>query len=99
MSSDVVVEARIDAATGERAAAVLEQMGLTVSDAVRIFLTRTAEEGALPFEVASDSAQHDGWFRTKVQQAIDDPRPALSSEDVESRMAQRKSAVLERIQA
>lgn len=34
-------------------------MGLTVSDAVRILLTRTANEGALPLELFSHSKAHD----------------------------------------
>ncbi|MEW6169533.1 MAG: type II toxin-antitoxin system RelB/DinJ family antitoxin [Pseudomonadota bacterium] len=52
-----------------QAAEVLEGMGLTVSDAVRILLTRIAKEGALPFTLAVDPAAHDAWFRAKVQEA------------------------------
>ena len=40
---------RIDGAVKEEAAAVLAAMGLTVSDAVRLLLTRIAQEKALPF--------------------------------------------------
>ena len=35
----------------DRAAAVLADMGLTVSDLVRIVLTKVAKEKALPFEM------------------------------------------------
>lgn len=45
-----LVQTRIDAAIKEEAAAVLGAIGLTVSDAVRLMLTRTAHEKALPFE-------------------------------------------------
>ena len=45
-----VVRARIDEHTKEEATAVLAAMGLTVSDAFRIMLTRIARERALPFE-------------------------------------------------
>lgn len=48
MTANALVQTRIDAEVRERATAVLEDMGLTVSDAVRILLTRTANEGALP---------------------------------------------------
>ncbi|MGI8841738.1 MAG: type II toxin-antitoxin system RelB/DinJ family antitoxin [Caulobacteraceae bacterium] len=34
-----------------RASAVLADLGLTVSDMVRITLTRVAQDGALPFEL------------------------------------------------
>jgi DNA-damage-inducible protein J len=41
MASNALVQTRIDADVKETATAVLENMGLTVSDAVRILLTRT----------------------------------------------------------
>ncbi|MEC7221652.1 MAG: type II toxin-antitoxin system RelB/DinJ family antitoxin [SAR324 cluster bacterium] len=50
MPSNTVVRARIDGQTKEEAAAVLDAMGLTVSDAFRMLLTRIAKERALPFE-------------------------------------------------
>ncbi|CAK7193006.1 hypothetical protein COMNV_01217 [Commensalibacter sp. Nvir] len=45
-----LVQTRIDKTIKEAAAAVLAAMGLTVSDAVRLMLTRVAKEKALPFE-------------------------------------------------
>ena len=50
MPSNTVVRARIDGQIKEQAAAVLDAMGLTVSDAFRMLLTRIAKERALPFE-------------------------------------------------
>lgn len=50
MSANAVVRARIDERIKEEASAVLAVMGLTVSDAFRIMLTRVAQEKALPFE-------------------------------------------------
>lgn len=50
MATNAVVRARIDAHIKEEAAIVLAAMGLTVSDAFRIMLTRVAHEKALPFE-------------------------------------------------
>jgi DNA-damage-inducible protein J len=41
MASNALVQTRIDADVKEKATAVLENMGLTVSDAVLILLTRT----------------------------------------------------------
>ena len=51
MAANTLVQARIDGAVKEEAAAVLAAMGLTVSDAVRLLLTRIAREHAFPFEV------------------------------------------------
>jgi DNA-damage-inducible protein J len=50
MASDTTVRARIDSETKAKAASVLEAMGLSVSDAVRLMITRVANEGALPFD-------------------------------------------------
>ncbi|HRF13815.1 MAG: type II toxin-antitoxin system RelB/DinJ family antitoxin [Candidatus Accumulibacter phosphatis] len=50
MPTNAVVRARIDEHIKEEATAVLAAMGLTVSDAFRILLTRVAREKALPFE-------------------------------------------------
>ncbi|MGH8784081.1 MAG: type II toxin-antitoxin system RelB/DinJ family antitoxin [Cupriavidus necator] len=51
MSASTFVRARIDVEIKEEAAIVLEAMGLTVSDAVRMLLTRVAREKALPVEL------------------------------------------------
>ena len=49
MPSSQLVQARVDREVKEEAAAVLAAMGLSVSDAVRLLLTRVAREKALPF--------------------------------------------------
>ena len=50
MTTNVVVRARIDEHIKEEASVVLAAIGLSVSDAFRIMLTRVAREKALPFE-------------------------------------------------
>jgi DNA-damage-inducible protein J len=49
-ATNAVVRARIDAHIKEEASIVLASIGLTVSDAFRIMLTRVAREKALPFD-------------------------------------------------
>jgi DNA-damage-inducible protein J len=92
MAANALVQTRIDAEVRDRASAVLGNMGLTVSDAVRILLTRTANEGALPLELVSGSEAHDAWFRTKVLEALNDIRPDVSDEEVEAHFAERRAA-------
>ena len=46
-----MVHIRVDGKIKEQAAETLAAMGLTVSDAVRLLLTRVAAEKAMPFEV------------------------------------------------
>jgi len=49
--SNTYVRARIDTVTKERAASALEEMGLSISDAIRLLMLRIAEERRLPFDV------------------------------------------------
>ena len=57
MASDTVVRARIDGHVKEEATSVLDKMGLSVSDAIRMLLIRVAKEKALPFEVRIPNAE------------------------------------------
>jgi DNA-damage-inducible protein J len=105
MGANALVQTRINADVRDRAAAVLEKQGMTVSDAVRIMLTRTANEGVLPLapkQIRSPIYQesdgdYDTWFRARVQEALDDPRPPISSEEFDRRWQQRRTALLERV--
>jgi DNA-damage-inducible protein J len=99
MAASALVQTRIDPAVKERAAAVLEELGITVSDAVRILLTRTANEGALPFELIQNAAEHDAWFRDKVQEALNDPRPGIPHKKVKAYFAKRRAAALRKNKA
>ncbi len=94
MPANTIVQARIDAEVKERAAAVLDSMGLSVSVAVRILLTRVANEGALPAGLVTDPAAHDAWFRAKVREALNDRRPAIPHDEVEAHFAKRRAAAL-----
>jgi DNA-damage-inducible protein J len=56
MAANQLVQTRIDGAIKEEAAAVLAAMGLSVSDAVRLLLTKVAREHALPFDLLVPNA-------------------------------------------
>jgi len=56
MATTEMVPVRIDKRTKARAAKALDAMGLSVSDAVRVMLTRVAAEKSLPFEVKTPNA-------------------------------------------
>jgi DNA-damage-inducible protein J len=51
MAADTIVRARIDTETKQRAAAALDAMGLSISDAIRLLMLRIAEEQRLPFDL------------------------------------------------
>ena len=73
-------------------------MGLTVSDVVRMVLTRTAHEGALPFELVADQQAYDAWFRAKVREAPENPQPDVAHDDVEAECAARRAAIRKQAQ-
>lgn len=70
-----MLHVRVDDQLKAQAADALSGVGLTLSDAVRILLTRVAAEGGLPAGLTADPAAYDTWFRAKVQEALADPRP------------------------
>ena len=57
MAATAFVRARIDETIKDEAAAVLAEMGLTVSDVVRMTLTRVAMDKALPLELKIPNAE------------------------------------------
>jgi len=56
MAANQLVQTRIDGAIKAEAVAVLAAMGLTVSDAVRLMLTKVAHDKELPFEPLTPNA-------------------------------------------
>jgi DNA-damage-inducible protein J len=56
MAANQLIQTRINAAIKEEAATVLAAMGLTVSDVVRMLLTKIAHDHALPFEPLAPNA-------------------------------------------
>lgn len=52
-----VVRARIEENVKEDAATVLKAMGLTVSDVIRMTLTRVAQDRAIPFDLSLPNAE------------------------------------------
>lgn len=56
MAATTMLHVRLDAQTKNDAAAALSAMGLSVSEAVRVFLHRVAVEQALPFPIKVPNA-------------------------------------------
>ena len=77
-----MLHVRVDDKLKTAAAEKLASLGLTVSDAVRILLTRVVKEGALPAGFTADPEAYDTWFRAKVQEALADKRPAIPHDRV-----------------
>ena len=73
---------RLDTQLKTQASETLAAVGLTISDAVRILLTRVTREGGLPAGLATDPQAHDAWFHAKVHEALADTRPAVPHQRV-----------------
>jgi len=87
MTENAVVRARINEHIKAEASAVLASMGLTVSDAFRLLLTRIAKDKALPFEplipnketIAAMKAARKG--EVTAVGSVDDLLDSLNDED------------------
>ena len=49
--NDAVIRSRVDAKVKARAAKVFEKLGMTLSEAIRLFLHQTVAEKAIPFAI------------------------------------------------
>ncbi|TAM88252.1 MAG: type II toxin-antitoxin system RelB/DinJ family antitoxin [Candidimonas sp.] len=77
-----MLHVRVDDSLKAKAGEALANSGLTISDAVRILLTRIANEGGLPASLTADSKSYDTWFREKVYEALADNHPTLPHRNV-----------------
>lgn len=77
-----MLHVRVNDQLKAQAADALSGVGLSLSDAVRILLTRVAAEGGMPAGLTTDPETYDAWFRAKVQEALSDPRPNTPHDQV-----------------
>jgi DNA-damage-inducible protein J len=77
-----MLHVRVDDQLKADATEKLALFGLTISDAVRVLLTRVAKEGGLPAGLTTDPEAHDAWFRAKVREAMMDARPTVPHQQV-----------------
>lgn len=81
-SKSTMIHVRVDPALKTEAAQALSGVGLSLSDAVRILLTRIAKEKGLPAGLTCTEEEHDRWFRSKVQAALEDVKPTVKHRNV-----------------
>ncbi|MCI1979493.1 MAG: type II toxin-antitoxin system RelB/DinJ family antitoxin [Bifidobacteriaceae bacterium] len=68
--SDVFFSVDIDAATKRRAEIISERLGLTLSEAIGIFLHKYNEVGGFPFELKNSQAAEDAADLIELEEAI-----------------------------
>src|SRR5690606_15476341 len=77
-----MLHVRVDEKLKADAAEKLAHFGLSISDAVRILLTRVVKEGGLPAGLTLDPEAHDAWFTAKIRKALADTRPDVPHQQV-----------------
>ncbi|RCK40962.1 addiction module antitoxin [Thalassospira profundimaris] len=82
MTQTSMLHVRVDNELKADAAEKLASVGLTISDAVRILLTRVTKEGGLSVGLTVDPEMHDAWFRDRVKEALADERAAVPHQQV-----------------
>lgn len=82
MAHTSMLHVRVDDELKADAAKNLANFGLTISDAIRILLTRINKEGGLPVGLTINPEIHDAWFRNKVKEALDNTQPLISHTEV-----------------
>jgi len=99
--SETVIRSRIDSEVKQEAQALLSRFGLTMSEAIRLFLHQVVIEKGLPFQVKLPDAQaieHDRWFREQIKTALaeaDDHKTAFVPHDkVQSQWKAKRQVLL-----
>lgn len=57
----------------------------------------TSNKHTRPFGFTPASATYDAWLRARVQEALDDPRPAITAEVVEAHFTKRRAYALRKL--
>lgn len=73
--ADTVIRSRIDASLKMEAQSLLDGMGLSMSEAIRLFFHQVVAEKGLPFPVKLSKEaveEHDRWFRQQVKSAVEE---------------------------
>lgn len=86
MAKTAQVSFRIDEDIKQNAERVLDDMGLTMSSAITVFLKKISREHRIPFEISADPfySENNMNYLTKVIDGIEDgTRPLVEHELIE----------------
>ncbi len=102
--SETVIRSRIDSSIKLEAQSLLERFGLTMSEAIRLFLHQVVIEKGLPFQVKlpkAEALEHGRWFRNQVEMALteaDKPETVfVPHTTVRDQWASKRQALVKRI--
>lgn len=64
----------------------LEAVGLSLSEAIRIFLHGVVRNKGMPVGLGSDPETYDRWIDDKIEKALNDKRPLIPLADADARI-------------
>jgi len=101
MSEETIVrtEFEIDSEVRDRAEQVLLDAGLTIPDLLRAAIERTAEMGAVPYDLRPADPEYDTWVRQEILAAMEEEGPFLTHEEVNREMDAYKAKLLAEFEA
>ena len=101
--SETIIRARVDKLEKLECESIFNSLGLTMSEAIRLFIRQVNTVKGLPFELklsGAAAAEHDRWFREQVEEVlakVNEPgRVSASHEDVGSRLKAKQTALLKK---
>ncbi len=101
--SETVIRARVDELEKLECESIFKSLGLTMSEAVRLFIRQVNTVKGLPFEMklnATAATEHDRWFREQVESVlakVNKPdRVSASHDDVGKRLKSKQAALLKK---
>ena len=101
--SETVIRARVDEMEKLECESIFKSLGLTMSEAVRLFIRQVNTVKGLPFELKltdAAAAEHDRWFREQVEGVLakvgQPGRVPASHEDVGARLKEKQAALLKK---
>ncbi|OWV01078.1 type II toxin-antitoxin system RelB/DinJ family antitoxin [Fibrobacter sp. UWR2] len=91
-----VMQIRVDEDLKNDAAKILENLGMDVPTAIRVFFKRVVAERGIPFEVREPRATYDanpGWkaFQALRRQAAESGAAGMSEAEIEAEIAAARS--------
>ena len=101
--SETIIRARVDEMEKLECESIFKNLGLTMSEAVRLFIRQVNTVKGLPFDLKlspNAAANHDHWFREQVESVlakVNQPgRVSSSHEDVGTRLKSKQTAILKK---
>ncbi|WP_186392589.1 MULTISPECIES: type II toxin-antitoxin system RelB/DinJ family antitoxin [unclassified Pannonibacter] len=83
MSATQMIHVRVDPELKAGAEQALENVGLSLSEAIRVFLHRVVRDNGMPVGLGSDPDTYERWIEERIEMALADRRPSVSGSDAD----------------